>query len=175
MTTSKYQRSFDETSLAVVVGVDAGVHLGLHLLHRRLAGAAGAAGSTSGHVLVGAAAQRTTNGPGFTLKPIVTLLAASEYTTLFLEPGHADGGKSRSGVDLSGVMVDFVDRDSGVDDGSLDGFALHNGLDGLVDVVVDVLAGNDGVHGVSVCGFTRNALILELLGFTCKTGLGLGL
>jgi len=74
---------------------------------------------------------------------------------------------------LSGVVVDLVDWYGGVDNGSLDGFTLDHRLDGLVDVVVDVLAGNDGVHGVRVGGVTNKALVLELLGLTGKTGLNL--
>lgn len=35
---------------------------------------------------------------------------------------------------LSLVVVDFVDRNGGVDDGGLDGLLLYDWLDGFVDV-----------------------------------------
>jgi len=51
--------------------------------------------------------------------------------------------------------------------------SLDNGLDGLVNVVVDVLASDDGCDGVSVCGLANNTLILELSSLTCETCLDL--
>lgn len=39
---------------------------------------------------------------------------------------------------------------------------LNDGLDGLVDVVVDVLANDDGGDGVGVLGLVDEALVLEL-------------
>jgi len=51
--------------------------------------------------------------------------------------------------------------------------SLDNRLDGLVDVVVDVLASNDRCDGVSVCGLADDTLILELSSLTCETCLDL--
>jgi len=50
---------------------------------------------------------------------------------------------------------------------------LDNRLDGLVDVVVDVLASNDGCDGVGVLGLVDEALILKELGLLSKTSLNL--
>jgi len=46
---------------------------------------------------------------------------------------------------------------------------LDNGLDGLVDVVVDVLAGNDGSGGTGLGDLALNALVRELSSLTLKT------
>lgn len=67
------------------------------------------------------------------------------------------------------VLVDFVDGDGGVDDGWLDSLLLHNWLDGLVDVVVDVLASNVGVGSCGVLCGTDFTAVLELCCFGCKT------
>jgi len=110
---------------------------------------------------------------GLADEAVLALLAAGEGTTLCLELSHGDGGKSRSGVVLGGVVVDLVNGDGGVGDVRLNGLLLDHGLDGLVDVVVLVLACNDGsdlagggtlnpLRGVNVAG--------TLLG---KTGLDL--
>ena len=58
--------------------------------------------------------------------------------------------------------MDFVDWDSGVDDGGLDGLFLDDGLDVLVHVVVDMLAGDGGAlrGGVVRCSFGAGALEL---------------
>ena len=51
--------------------------------------------------------------------------------------------------------------------------SLDNRLDGLVNVVVDVLASNHRCDSVCVYGFRDDALILELGSLTCETGLDL--
>jgi hypothetical protein len=53
--------------------------------------------------------------------------------------------------------------------------SLDNGLDSLVNVVVNVLASNDGSDGVSVGGVSDHTLVLKLSGLTCETGLDLSL
>lgn len=47
---------------------------------------------------------------------------------------------------------------------------LNNGLDGLVDVVVNVLASNDGSGRAGLGGLTLDALVDELSGLTLETG-----
>lgn len=67
------------------------------------------------------------------------------------------------------VLVNLMDWDGGVDDGWLDGLLLDDGLDVLVDVVVDVLAGNGWVGGRCMfCGANLTGVLeLSLLG--CNT------
>jgi hypothetical protein len=77
----------------------------------------------------------STNVLGHTLELVVALLAAAEDTALGLELIHSHHWQS-SGVMVSGlVVVNLVDRDSGVDNVGLDDLAVDDGLDGLVNVL----------------------------------------
>jgi len=105
-----------------------------------------------------------TDRAGLTLEAVIALLASAQDTALLLKVGHADSGKGRCGVVLGCVVVNLVDGDSGVDNVLLDGLLLNNGLDGLVDVVVDVLASKGRSDGVGVASGTLDALISELSG-----------
>lgn len=100
---------------------------------------------------------------------IGTLLTAGQSTALVLELGHGDGREGRSSVVLSLVLVNLVDRNGGVDDRWLDGLLLDDGLDGLVDVVVDVLASNGWGGSRCVLSLANGALILELGSLGCET------
>lgn len=73
-----------------------------------------------------ASTKGATDRAGLTLESVEALLTASQDTTLLLEVGHADDGKSRGGVVLGRVVVNLVDGDSGVDDSRLDGFCGDN-------------------------------------------------
>lgn len=64
---------------------------------------------------------------------------ATEGTALFLVLIHRHGLARRGGMDPGCVMVHFVHRDRGVDYLGLDDFLLDDGLDGFVDMVVDML------------------------------------
>jgi len=123
-------------------------------------GASKAAGD--GTRVAGAVGRNTANGAGLALETVVALLTASEDTTLPLELLKGNSGEGRGGVVLGSVVVDLVDGDGGVDDVRLNGLLVHNGLDGLVDVVVDVLASDDGGDGLGVTLGTLDALITEL-------------
>lgn len=130
------------------------------------------AGETSaggGSGSVGAA-----NSAGLTLEAIVTLLAASQDTTLLLKVGHGDGRESRGGVVLSSVVVNLVDRDGGVDNVRLDGLLVDDGLDGLVDVVVDVLTADGGCNRLRVHSLELGALVSELGSLSGEALLDLG-
>lgn len=81
---------------------------------------AGSAGKTL------TSAESATNRAGLTLEAVEALLTASQDTTLLLEVGHADSGKSRGGVVLSSVVVNLVDGNGGVDDGGLDSLCNRN-------------------------------------------------
>jgi hypothetical protein len=86
-----------------------------------------------------------------------------------LEIVYSDSRESRSSVVLGLVLVDFVDRNGGVDNGWLDSLLLHNWLDGLVDVVMDVLTCNSVVGSGGMLGGTNFAAVLELCCFGCET------
>lgn len=76
---------------------------------------------------------------------------------------------------LSSVVVDLVNGDSGVHDVRLNGLTVNNGLDVLVNVVVDVLASYLRADLVRLGGGVGNALVLELSGLSCETALDVGL
>jgi hypothetical protein len=72
---------------------------------------------------------------GNTLKLVVALLAAAKDTTLGLELVHGHGGQSSGSVVGSSIVVDLVNRNSGVYNIGLNNLLLNHGLDGLVDVL----------------------------------------
>jgi len=59
------------------------------------------------------------------------------------------------------VVVNLVDGNGGVDDVGLNSLLLNNRLDGLVDVVLNVLASNRGSSALAVCGGIYATLVLE--------------
>jgi hypothetical protein len=133
----------------------------------------GRAGDTSAGE-TGARGVGATNSAGLTLEAVVTLLAASQDTTLLLEVGHRDGRKSRGAVVLGSVVVNLVDGDGGVDNVGLDGLLVDNGLDGLVDVVVDVLTTDGGGNRLGVDSLDLSALVSKLGSLGSKALLDLG-
>ena len=121
---------------AVAVSVRPGVQL-VH--HGRLstsgiiivgASGAGGTGGTSGS-LRRVASKSTANSSWFTLKPIIALLTALQAATLLLEIRHTDSRKCRGSMVLRLVLMDFVNRDRGVDNGWLNGLLLDNWLNSL--------------------------------------------
>lgn len=102
-------------------------------------------------------------------------------TDLVLELVEGDRRQGGSLVNDRGVVNTLVNGHGGVDGGRLDGLTLDHGLDGLVNVVVDVLVGDsrssslcaDGLrNGLSV--LVHSALLLELLAVLGQhVGLGL--
>jgi len=84
------------------------------------------------------------NSSWLSLESVIALLAAGEATSLLFEVSHADGWEGGSGVVLGFIDVGLVDGDGGVYYGGLDSLFLNDGLNGLVNVVVNMLAGNDG-------------------------------
>ena len=84
--------------------------------------------------------------------------------------GHS---RQSSGAVVGGlVVVNLVDRHGSVDDIRLDSLLLDNGLDGLMDVVVDVLTTNGGSLALAVGVCIHNALVLELGLLLNKVALG---
>jgi hypothetical protein len=98
---------------------------------------------------------------GDTLEGIVALLPTSESSTLSLEFLHGHGRKSRGAVVGGLVVVDFVNRNGGVYNVGLDSLLLNDRLDGLVNVVVDVLAADGSSGALAVRCSIYAALILE--------------
>lgn len=98
---------------------------------------------------------------GLALEPVVPLLAASEHAAALLEVVEGDGRKDGCFVVDCGVVVGFVDWDRGVDYAWLDGFLVDDGLDGFVDVVVDVLACYGGGGALACCGVFDYAIAFE--------------
>lgn len=126
----------------------------------------GTSESTGASVGRGAVA---TDRAGLTLEAIVALLAASQDTALLLELGHANSGKGGSGVVLGSVVVNLVDGNSGVGNVRLNSLLLNNRLNGLVDVVVDVLASKSRSDGLCVALSALDALVTELCGLGLET------
>ena len=106
--------------------------------------------------------KRTANSLWLASERVSALLTTRNISTLSLEVSHSDSGQLRSGVVLGLILMDFVDWDGGVDDGGLDRLFLDDGLDILVHVVVNVLAGDGGAlrSGVVRCTFGAGALEL---------------
>jgi len=153
---------FVDTSLSVMIRILHGVQ---SVQEASLLGASGSGGGVVVVVTISVAGRGTgcgsscsasgtgsrsskpaVNSSWLSLESVVTFLASGEASSLLFEVGHADGWEGGGGVVLSFVDVGFVDGNGGVDNGGLDGLLLDNGLDGLVYVVVDMLAGNDGSH-----------------------------
>lgn len=103
---------------------------------------------------------------GTALKCGCTLSLATQGATLLLEFFHGDGGHGRSTMMLSGIVVNFVDGDCGMDDLRLNGFLLHYWLNGLMDMVVDMLALNNRSPALGVRGLGHMALVLQFLSLT---------
>jgi len=103
----------------------------------------------------------STNILGDTLEGVVALFTTSESSTLLLELIHSHGRESCSAVVGGLVVVNLVDGNGGVDDVGLNSLLLNNRLDGLVDVVVNVLASNGGSSALAVCGGIYATLVLE--------------
>jgi len=97
-----------------------------------------------------------------TLKLVEALLTAAENTSLRLEFTHGHGRQS-SGLVVGGcVVVNLVDGDSGVDNIWLDDLLVDNGLNGFVDVVVNMLSTNSGCYALALSGTLNAALVSEL-------------
>lgn len=75
-------------------------------------------------------------------------------------------------VNTAGV-VDFVNRDGGVDNLGSDGLLLDHWLNVLVQVMVDVLALNGGCNGRRVLSVMSNGAVAVLGGISIESGLGL--
>lgn len=72
---------------------------------------------------------------------------------------------------LSSVVVYLVNGDSSVNNVRLDCLTVNNGLDVLVDVVVNMLTGDLRADLVRLSGLVGYALVLELSGLLCETTL----
>jgi hypothetical protein len=102
-------------------------------------------------------------------------LGAAQLAALPLELVHADRGQGRRGVVTGGVMVDLVDRHRGVDDFGLDHLLLDHRLDGLVDMVVEMLALYGRGAALGVGGLGHDTLIVQLRSFGFQSLLSLPL
>ena len=163
-----------DAGLAITVGINLGVEL---LAKGRLASgcvvstvSAGCAGVTSNARASGGRAGGASDGARLTSEAVVTGLTSSERAALRLELVHGHGWESRGRVVLGSVVVNLVDRNSGVLNVRLDGLLLNNRLNNLVDVMMSVLASDHRSLGVSVgsgamCGgvLELSGLLLELL------------
>jgi len=65
-------------------------------------------------------------------------------------------------VVLGFIVVNLMHGDGGVDDGRLNGFFLDNGLDGFVDMVVNMLANHGGRLNCRTLNITYVTGVLEL-------------
>jgi len=101
---------------------------------------------------------------------VVTVLVLVFTSNLGLELGQRDGRQDGVLVNDRSVVNLLVNGDGGVNVGVLDGLPVDDRLDGLVDVVVDVLGGNGRGGGQASLGLTdllgvpvEGSLLLELL------------
>jgi len=94
------------------------------------------------------------------------LVLAAQGAAVLLELVHADGRQGRRAMMLSRVVVDFVDGHRSVDDLGLDDFLVDDRLDGLVNVVVDMLALDDRGASLGVSSIFNNTLVTQF-GLLC--------
>lgn len=111
--------------------------------------------------------KRSPNRSWLASERIRALLTTSQRSTLSVELVHADSWKGRSSVVLGLILVYLVDGNGGVYNGRLNSLLLDDGLDVLVDVVVNVLTSDGGGGSAGVLGLIDFTSILELgtLGF----------
>lgn len=133
-------------------------------------GTNGTSSNSTSSVVMCARTKSASDGARFTLKSIVALFAATENTALALEVGHADSWESGGGVVLSSVVVNFVNRHSGVYDVRLNGLLVDNRLDCLMNVVMDVLALNGRCHGFGLPSRSNVPFVLKLSRLLLQTG-----
>jgi len=93
---------------------------------------------------------------------VVRLGVVAELASLRLEVVHGYGREGGGAVVLGRLVVSLVDGNGGVDHGRLDGLTLNHGLDGLVDVVVVVLAHGSRSSALGVYSWRYDSLVLEL-------------
>lgn len=90
---------------------------------------------------------------GSPVESISSLSAPAKLSSLGLEVIHRHGRQGTGIMVLGSVVVNFVHWDSMMNDVGLDGLLVDNRLDGLVDVVVHVLATDgrlDSASGLSL-------------------------
>jgi len=101
---------------------------------------------------------------------VVTVLVLVDTSDLGLKVLQRNSGENGVLVNNRGIVDLLVDGDGGVNVGVLDGLPVDDRLDGLVDVVVDVLGGNSGGGNHVPVNIINNlavgvkvSLLLELL------------
>lgn len=112
-----------DASLAVTVGVGPGVHLVAHAWLLAVSGGRADVAAGTGlamAVVLALAAEVAAESLGLAGKGVMALLTSAKGATLLLEVVHADWRKSRGGVVLCGVVVNFVDGNGGVNNVRLD-------------------------------------------------------
>lgn len=107
------------------------------------------------------------------IEGVRSLITSGQGTALLLVVCHADSWELRCSMMLSGVMVNLMDRNCGVDNMWLDSLLVDDWLNGLVDMVVHVLASSGWLSGCGVLTLYTLSGILELGGFAVKGGLDL--
>lgn len=73
-----------------------------------------------------------------------------------------------------GVVMHLVDRDGGVNHMRLKGALVDDWLNGLVDMVMNVLADERSGGGARLLAFNTNDLGLVLGGFVCDDSVDIG-
>jgi hypothetical protein len=111
----------------------------------------------------------TVKALGTAVEVVTALLATAQSATLSLELVNADGRESGGAVVLGSLVVNLVDGHGGVHNLGLDHLLVENGLNLLVDVVVNMLALNTSSLDLSHLGLGNVALITELATLSLET------
>lgn len=106
------------------------------------------------------------NAVGLSLESIRPRLPAGQRTSMALEVGHIHSWQCAGLMNLSGLVVLLMHLGYRVDDVWLDGLFVDDGLDDLMDIVMSVLASNDGFVLPSCSGSSNVSFVLEL-GLLC--------
>jgi len=107
----------------------------------------------------------------YTIKGVVALLTAAESSTLAGELAHGHSRERSRVVVCRLVVMDLVDRYSGVNDIRLNRLLLYHRLNGFVDMVVNVLAANRCRSALAMSGGVNLPLVFEASLFIDKVPL----
>jgi hypothetical protein len=116
----------------------------------------------SGVVITATTSKGFADISGLAAELVPALFTAGEVAAGSLEVVHGHGWEGGSSVVLALVVMYLVHGDGCVHDAGLDGLLLNDGLDVLMDVVVDVLAYDVLTGALGVLDVTDFSCALEL-------------
>lgn len=108
-----------------------------------------------------------------TVERISTLITTTHHASILFKLRHGDRRQHRRGVVLGGKMMNFMDRNGGVNNLWLNNFLVDNWLDSFMDMMMHMLALCHRTLALGEDGVAYDAFIFGLLGLGCQRLLGL--